>query len=303
MINFNLNKSRNYSEVQAQILDLIKAYLPTGSWVENYGYVDGILNFSLFIDTKSDVLMSHGAADKNYLFKSNNTVPKIRLNHYLDRKHLLVPGNWLRNRIVNSRHLNFDEASVHVVGWPRLDKLISDYRSIKMPASHRKRVLWAPTHDKARRGDKLVSLSSYPEFAPYLDQLSRYYEVSQSLHPRNRIKKKPTSNLLLQADVVITDFGTMVYEATALVKQVIFPNWIIGDRICTHLKYSAEHQIFAKKLGLHATSFGDMCELIETKKNLNATSQSFFNEYLPPWTYGISSKLVADKLLEISGQS
>ncbi|MBM5801907.1 MAG: hypothetical protein FJ077_14010, partial [Cyanobacteria bacterium K_DeepCast_35m_m2_023] len=300
MIHFHLTRSRNYSGVQRQLLDLIKAHLPAKSWTESDGYVKGKLNFSLFIHQKSDVLMSHGAADKNYHFRRDPDDKTKRLNHTMGRTDLLVPGTWLQRRIADSGAIDYNNSNVHVVGWPRLDPLLELQKQANQEAaskSRRKRILWAPTHDYARRGENNVSLSSYPEFEPFLKKLSERYVIATSLHPRNRKSKTPTSMALAEADVVVSDFGTIVYEAIALDKQVIFPSWIIGERIRKHLKASAEHHIFTEGFGLHASSFDDLCDMIETGRSIDMRSKAFFDSFLPPETYGHSAKMVADTLL------
>ena len=55
-----------------------------------------------------------------------------------------------------------------------------------------------------------------------------HFDFEVSLHPRNRKDKRPTTYGILDCDYVISDFGTMVYEAWALGKPVIFP--ALADR-------------------------------------------------------------------------
>lgn len=305
MIHFNLTDSRNYHSVQNQLLDLIKVHLPEGAWTEGHGYVDGKLNFSLFIHQKSDVLMSHGAADKNYHFRKDPEDKTLRLSHTLGRTDLLVPGPWMKRRLSKSRHLNFDENSVHIVGWPRLDPFFNNRRPAAedpAPQPRRKRILWAPTHDFIKPGPEEGRLSSYPDFQPFFDKLSETYDAAVSLHPRNRKEKTPTGMALMDADVVVTDFGTMVYEAVALGKQVIFPHWLIGERLKTYITNSAENVIFQKEFGLHAHSFDEMRDMIESGRQMDERARAFFEDYLPPETYGKSGKMIADVLLHLAAQ-
>lgn len=302
MIHFNLTNSKNYAGVQSQILNAIKSRLPDESWTESEEYNEGALNFSLFINQKSDVLMSHGAADKNYHFRKDLTDQTKRMNHTMGRKHLFVPGDFLKNRLVTSPLLNFGADQVHAVGWPRLDHLLAEQKLYdqKPKMREKKVVLWAPTHDFARRGKNEVSLSSYPEFESFYEKMSDKYEMLQSLHPRNRKDKAPTGNALVEADVVITDFGTMVYEAIALGKQVIFPSWIIGDPIRKFIKNSTEHTIFSQGYGLHANSYKHLCEMIEDQAELDDSSKQFFDSYIGPHTYGASSEMTANLLLKLA---
>ncbi|SEA29954.1 hypothetical protein [Alkalimonas amylolytica] len=125
MINFNLTSSKNYIGVQSQLNKLIQQHLPAGSYTETtLEYVEGALNFTMFVRQQADVLMSHGAADKNYHWKKY--LDKSFVNEQTRRKHLFVPGNLLVDRISQSRKLpSFNRTNVHSVGWPRLDALIA----------------------------------------------------------------------------------------------------------------------------------------------------------------------------------
>lgn len=303
-LNFVKTSSRNYAAVQEQILGTIKAHLPEGSWLESIGARrEGHLNFTLFIHQPADVVMSHGLADKSYFFRKNENGERItrRLSH------VLVPGEWLRRRLIDSKRLHLEPAQVHVVGWPRLDLLLDAQGGLNdQPAiSRRKRVLWAPTHDYARRGEEQVSMSSYPDFEPHAQQLEADFDVQLSLHPRNRRDKVPTTDKLLWADYVISDFGTMVYEAWALGKPVIFPAWIIRDRILQYLSPEcAEGVIFRHGIGLHASSFEELREFIHAGVGIDSTVHAFMDEYLAPEYRGNSARRVADLLLglEASGR-
>ncbi len=304
MINFVLTGSKNYSGVQEQILGSIIKHLPTDVWRDSVEeYVEGCLNFTLFIDKEADVLMSHGAADKNYHWRKIDGDKTRRMNHERRRTDLLVPGSWLRNKILISHWLNFPKEHVHVVGWPRLDTLLEMARRLPEPSGsirRRKKVLWAPSHDYARRGEDMVSLSSYPEFSQYVKPLGERYDVEISLHPRNRKDKRPTDKPLIEADIVIADFGTMVYEAIALGKQVIFPSWLIREPILRYLKHSAEYEIFRSGYGVHAESFEHLCQLIDEEAPMPAESRLFFDSYLPPDLNGRSGEIIADLLIKLA---
>jgi hypothetical protein len=299
-VNLVKTSSRNYLQVQAQILGLIKAELPADAFLESVGERrDDALNFTLFIHQPSDVLMSHGLADKNYFFRKDESGERIasRLSH------VFVPGGWLRDRILGSRKLGLSADQVHVVGWPRLDQLL-ELQASEVPlesAPRKKRVLWAPTHDFARRGNEQVSLSSYPEFEANLEQLETRFDVAVSLHPRNRRDKVPTVEKLLWSDCVISDFGTMVYEAWALGKPVIFPDWIIRDRILEYLPSgTAESVIFSSGIGLHASSFDELCDFVEAGADVDAHTQAFMDSYLAPEYRGTSARRAADLLLQLA---
>ncbi|MCR6663413.1 MAG: CDP-glycerol glycerophosphotransferase family protein [Luteimonas sp.] len=301
-LNLVTTTSKNYAGVQDHILSLVKNFLPPGSYSQSVEeYRQGAFNFSLFINQPADAVMSHGAADKSYFFRRHENGGRISNS----LKHVLVPGEWLRSRIINSKKLTLSADQVHAVGWPRLDDLLARQAAMAPDevAGRRKRILWAPTHDYARRGEDLVSLSSYPEFEPYLERLSERYDVQTSLHPRNRPDKVPTSDKLLWADYVVSDFGTMVYEAWALGKPVIFPDWLIKERIAAYLpKGSAESHVFREGIGLHPASFEELCEMVEGGAGIDAVVSEFLDAYLSPEYRGRSSERIAQLLLRFSAE-
>lgn len=298
-INFVRTSSRNYAEVQSQILGLIQARLPDG-FTQTEGVArTGSLNFTLFIHQPADVVMSHGVADKNYFFRKDEQGERIANG----LKHVFVPGQWLKRRLVASKRLDLAADQVHAVGWPRLDTLLElqAQRSPEPRDGRRPRVLWAPTHDYARRGDEQVSLSSFPGFEPHLALLEQKFDVQVSLHPRNRRDKVPTVDKLLWADYVISDFGTMVYEAWALGKPVIFPDWVIRDPILTYLPAgSAERHIFSEGIGLHPSSPGELMDMISGGAGICPATLSFLQDYLAPEYTGCSAQRTAELLTELA---
>jgi hypothetical protein len=300
-INFVRTPSKNYMLVQDQILGLIKQHIPPDRCAETMGEKKpGHLNFSLFIHQPADIVMSHGVADKNYFFRKDEAGDRIanRLSH------VFVPGPWLKRRLVANNKLSLSEHQVHVVGWPRLDALVEQQASLPTAPieNRRKRILWAPTHDFARRGDEQVSLSSYPDFADSISLLEQNFDVMVSLHPRNRRDKIPTTDKMLWADYVVSDFGTMVYEAWSLGKPVIFPDWIIKDRILNFLPAgSAEYLIFKEGIGLHPKSLGELIEMLGDAPSVDFHAQNFLDDYLSPEYKGESARRIAALLLELSG--
>lgn len=307
MINLTYAKGPNYTLVQSQIMGTITKHLPEGSWTRSSNErVEGALNFALFIGQDAEVLMSHGVADKSYHWRSDRS--GNRLNNGRHRTDLLVPGKFLADRIAGAPRLDIDRDHVHVVGWPRLDLLLEQQRSLRQRAARllrprrRTTILWAPTHDFVTRGEEKITLSSYPAFEPYVEQLQKRYDVTVSLHPRNREEKQPTDQALLDADVVISDFGTMVYEAWALGKQVIFPYWLIGDRIAHYHPRSSEGRIFRERIGLHADSFEELVAFIEAKTPVDDRTRAYLDSYLDPQYLGTSGRRIAELLQQLDRQ-
>lgn len=299
-INLVLTASKNYAGIQQQILDAITRHLAPGDFSTTVGErAPGSLNFSLFIRLPTDVLMSHGAADKNYFLRKDDDGERIsnRLAH------LFVPGEWLKRRLLARKDLEIGADRIHVVGWPRLDILLATQQEMPVvprPPGARPKVLWAPTHDYARRGEDNDSNSSYPELLEFVPMFEKHFDFSMSLHPRNRTDKQPTHHSLLDCDYVISDFGTTVYEAWALGKPVIFPHWLIGDRIKQHLGKSAEAFIFHKRLGLHADSPQQVIDFVMGGAGIDKRTTAFLDDWLEPAYAGRSGERVAALLQSLS---
>ncbi|MGH3473825.1 MAG: hypothetical protein ACRDOT_02820, partial [Aeromicrobium sp.] len=301
-INLVHTDSKNYAGVQQQVLGAITRHLAPEDVSTTIGTLaPGSLNFSLFILQPTDVLMSHGLADKNYFLRKDSD------GEYISNRlaHLFVPGEWLKRRLLKTKGLEVGAERIHVVGWPRLDALLATQQAVpaepRAPGA-RPKVLWAPTHDYARRGRDQGSMSSYPELLDLVPTFEKHVDFAISLHPRNRKDKQPTHYGLLDCDYVISDFGTIVYEAWALGKPVIFPHWLIGRRIKRHLAKSAEAFIFHERLGLHADNPQQMIDFVMDGASIDVRTSAFLDEYLAPAHAGQSGQRVADLLQSLSAR-
>jgi hypothetical protein len=296
-INFVLDYSEAYGAVESQLLDLIEAQLPGPPPVRG-DYVPGDLNFCLFIRPQSDVVMSHGVADKNYFWSPDGQGQRLANQ----REALLVPGDWLKRRLVKSKAITLPPDRIHVVGWPRLDLLIPQVPVARRRRDGKPRVLWAPTHNKRKRGDTARSTSSFPEFENYLRTLSRFAWIDVSVHPRNRADRRPTGASMPRSDVVVADFGTTVYEAWALGKPVIFPRWLLADRITEYMKSSAESYIFRHRIGYHPDSFDELVDILQAGPVITEDVRAFMDDYLAPQYFGTSSARVAQVLQDLAAR-
>lgn len=305
-VHFFQASSKNYKRVEANIYDELKRHLAPATWTESRRLAPGRNNISLFIRQPADFLLSHGAADKNYFIRKK---PKGGY-HLHDFKHVFVPGPWIKDKLLAHPDIEFAASQIHCVGWPRNDYLfrlreeMAAQRALQPDpvdaASKKLKVLWAPTHDFRKRGPERESTSTYPRFEEFTEILGNKYDYSISLHPRCRPQKRPTAELLVEADVVISDFGTMVYEAWSLGKPVIFPRWILGDRIVQYMPESAEGHIFAKNIGYHPQSFAELTDILDSGASIDRNVTAFMGQYLPSSTYGCSAKMVARTLRRLS---
>ena len=308
-LNLVESHSGNYREIQAQLFNSITCHLPDHQVTRMHKKRDDeAVNIAVFVRGRrkgipkpmpADVFLSHGLADKRYMLIRNPETEKPFLNLFRD---VLLPGEWLKRRLLSHQDVDIPADRIHVIGWPRLDELLrkaADHVPPERDPARPLRVLWAPSHDFRRYGEDEVRLSSYPEFEPSFEKLAEHAETRLSLHPRNRENKTPTNDDLLWADVVVSDFGTMVYEAWALGKPVIFPRWIIQDRLTRFLPGSAEAFIFENDIGLHPGSYDELVDLVRVGPTIEPDVKSFLDDYLDPSTYGRSGRMIAEKLIEI----
>ena len=292
--------STNYTGVQSQLSGLIDKHFDTNEVELSYGkYLDGAINISFFIKKRAEILMSHGVADKNYFFRK-----KPEGGRYLEEfKHGFVPGQRLKQRILDHKYVHMPEENIHVVGWPRMDYLLELQKKLapetaEQKANRKLKVLWAPTHD-------FNPGSSYPVFEQYLPALKEKFDVEVSLHPRNRESKKPTAECLVEADVIISDFGTMVYEALALGKPVLFPDWLIRDDVLERYagrKNAGPAVLFNDDIGIHSKSFDDMMDTLIAGPVIDARTKAFADSVISPDTFGKSGLLAAQAALKIYQQ-
>jgi hypothetical protein len=298
-VHYSRSPSSNYAQIQDEIAGAVFAHLPQDAVISTpRGDVPDTLKFCLFISDPADVLMSHGLADKRYFHRRDPETGERMVNRF---GHILVPGEWTKRRVLKGKGIELDRSRVHVVGWPRLDLLLERQREVDatdVPFGERRpRVRWAPTHDFKKRGPEQESTSTYPAFEAHLPALGEHADVEVSVHPRNRDDKTPTHDQLLWADFVVSDFGTMVYEAWALGKPVLFPAWILGDRIVRYMQHSTEAHIFREGIGLHPASIDELIDLVRSgEATPGADVTAFMAKYLDPSSYGRSGQLAAEVL-------
>ncbi len=298
-VNFVLSRRRHTRGMQRQMLLALQPHFG-GARVttSRLTVAQGAINMAFFIGRPADVFMSHGVADKNYLFKQRKDG-----SYYLNSfRHVLVPGEWERQRLVNSPAITVADENIHVVGWLRLDLLAAMQAAAPVPplGDRKIRVLWAPTHDQKKDDVSGAVVSSFPLFQEHIPALADHFDVQVALHPINSVDKIPTAEKLVWADVVIADFGTLVFEALALGKPVVFPGWIMGDLVVRNFPDSAPAFLYEQRIGAHAASIGEMIEMISAGLQIDDRTRSFADSVIDPRFLGGSGKRVADLLLRLA---
>lgn len=74
--------------------------------------------------------MSNGVADKNYYWLKNKDTKDRYVNSL---KAVLVPGEWMRERMLKSKHISLPAEAIIPVGWPRLDLLRELQSDLSVP--------------------------------------------------------------------------------------------------------------------------------------------------------------------------
>lgn len=291
-IHFNLSTSRHHGELQKQIAECIQAGLGNCPWSVGTGEYDpDSINVCMRVRDAGDVLVHYVTADRNLLWGRDDEGKRL-INRF---RLVLVPGQWLKQRLLKSPSIHLRPDQIHCVGSPRVDMLRRAGAEIlpRPHAGHRLKVLWVPTSNKAASG---ATVSSNPGFECHLRELSGRFDVIPMPHPRNRKRKAPVVRELLEADVVISDTSSVIYEAWALGKPVIFPRWLVADKLLAEAPGSAEAHIYRSRIGLHADNFTDLVDILESGPRIGNDVHEFMDEYLENYRGGDACNNIAQLL-------
>lgn len=288
-----LHRSGTYIKVVQALSDPIIKHLPEG--VAGYSRQPVIgMNIRFFSEKRivergkrlvgpNDIFMSHGIGDKDYWIAE----------YIASFTHALVPGPAWKKRIEKGGY----KGEVHVVGYTKLDPVFQgDYIRQKREKPY---VVWAPTHAYHRN---FKGRSSYPQCIELIKEIPDYYETGLAFHPSARKEKDVTMQELLDADVVIADAGSTLYEAWALGKPVIFPDWICKkDILDKFAPGNLEYEIYSKGIGYHADNMKELTDMIEHAlvNGMQPAEMEFMEEVFPTQLRGVSGKRAADTLLRI----
>lgn len=280
-LNINLDKTTNYGDLQTQVVDEIANGLDESdilTFTRRETEPD-CLNLTLFVRETAQVFLAHSMADRNYVFSKSEDGPLLARFHAV-----LVPGEWSRKAILSRPELGFSPHRVVAVGHPRVDllrRMQARTEAHQAPsADGRLRILWAPAHDR-HGGSKGFVVSSYPGFEAHLDDLQARHDMVVCLHPRNRGEDKyALTRPLIDCDVVITDASSVMFEAWALGKPVIFPRWLLGDGVIQRFPGAAEAHVHEHRIGLHPDSYDEFLQILADGPVIGADVHGFMTQYL-----------------------
>lgn len=266
----------NYEAALDALIDPVLEHLPGA--VQSYEPIPDALNVRYFVvttDRQYDVFVSHGIADKRW--RDYWSVQNFA--------HIFHSGPaWQAKYLSESA----PPCKLHEVGYVKLDPIFQG----RITRGDGPRILWAPTHHRGWPKD-------YPRVEAAVAALP--FDVGTSKHPSNAGPAQSTLQALVDADVVIADGGSTVYEAWALGKPVVFPTWIVmASRVIR--QQSFEESIYAAQIGYHCIDEDDFALQIERALTHGITEQeaAFVESIFPARLRGISGKAHADALLEIA---
>lgn len=282
IINFIYNNGK-YQYVLDSLINPVIEHLPEGSYSKSSTLLESALNISFFreIQPHIGIFISHGIADKNW---RNGDLIK-------DYDYIFVSGMAWRDKLIRQK---VDKNKIFITGYTKLDPI---FQGIYTKQKYDKSViLYAPTHSTTKE----VSLKD--KFEIYFDKLRDKYIVLESVHPANKETKKPTFQELIDADIIISDSGSIIYEAWALGKHVVFPDWIVKDFVTEKFKGSFEDKIYREEIGLHANNINGVIDLIEygLKNPINSKVVDFIEGIFPTSLRGNSGKITAEILTSLS---
>lgn len=285
--------------LRKQILDAISIASHGGiSWIEPGRENAEQLSVSLNPRVSADVLLAFDTADRG-VYQQTGPNKALLINSF---KALLVPGRWHKERLLADKRVSLPPQAIIPVGSPRFDALraLQAEREPSKDGSGRVKVLFAPLH--GNWSDSIGQMSVHDALDPYLPQLHAACDLTVARDPRNLRDKVPLDDALLEADILITDYTSLIYEAWAMGKPVIFPRWLTGDRILRKAAESAEAHIYREYIGHHANDMAELLALVEQGRalDLGAGVDEFMTEFAENFRRDRGLSRTAEVLIDLT---
>lgn len=252
------------------------------------------LSISFFREAQADVLLPHALSDKGYHFGRDGST-----RYYSRFRHLFLPGNWHRRRVLEMQQVCKSVDSIQTVGSVRVD-LLRELRSSHVRerrGGHQLTVLIAPGNGRWKNAAGQPLGLNKPGLQALKELLAPHCDLRISLHPSNRRNKTPVTGDLLDADLVISDYSSVLYEAWAIGKPVVFPRWLFGEALIAHAPQSAEGHILQRRIGLHPDTPEDLLALLQAPPVMPGSDvDNFMEDYLDNYRGGSAVQRVLSLL-------
>lgn len=281
-INF-LYANSDYCSVLDSMVNPICKFLP--EYYKINEYQEDMININFFREYKPQrgIFMSHGIADKNWR----------DANKVISYDYICVSGMAWKDKMIRQ---GFPEHKILITGYTKLDPIFNG--EIIPNKGDRKKILFAPTHGTIKR------VSLYKDTPDIINIIPKEFEIIISPHPAMNNNSNPTMQNLIDADVVISDCSSIIYEAWALGKPVIFLDWLVKDEIIKEFPNSFEDFIYTTRLGLHAQNPQHLISLLYFVLNNNLSIdvpvKNFIEGILPFELRGHSGENTANILLKLN---
>ncbi|MCW3489258.1 CDP-glycerol glycerophosphotransferase family protein [Dethiobacter alkaliphilus] len=292
-IRYEKETGNAYYDVVTSIIEPIAAHLKPHTYIISPGYLDDkkYLNVRFFnepskeINSAKTVFIPHGIADKG-----NRDAKKVR-----GLKAVFVSGPAWKRKLTRQ---GLDPGIIRVNGWPKLDPLFN--RPVKRQTAGKIRILFAPTHTRSK-------VTIFHKMDDILKQFDSSYEVVVSPHPFDwqRIYKNeviPTYLQLPKVDAVITEHSSIFYEAWSLGIPVIFPDWLVRDKLLGYLAGdSFTRKVYERSLGYHVKSAEELLEKVQhaVTAGVDDNVREFMEGIFPAKLRGRSGLVTARHLLKL----
>jgi hypothetical protein len=279
-INFYVPSSGPYKSILDALIGPIQEYLPDFS-AEKRVMPESINVGFFLVDKGCQVFIPHGIADKNY-----RNADKVK-----DFDYVFVSGPAWVDKLVRQ---GFPQSKILVGGYTKLDPIFQG--KYKAAPRDKPRVLYAPTHGA------IEEISLQGRFDNELKKLREFYDVIEAPHPAIS-KGNVTMQVLVDADVVISDAGSLVYEAWTLNKPVVFPSWLLKKGVMKCFPGSFEDQIYWEEIGYHAWSSTNLLDCVKRAYlgGIDSKAGEFIEGVFPKTLRGNSGEETANLLRRVAG--
>lgn len=269
---------------------------PVDNAINLYGASRSVFTYRPARETA--VLMSHGIASKGI---------RARLCH--DFHYALAPSLAHRDEMTRT---GYPKWRAPIVGYTKLDWLLNPKlrRTLTAPTrDDRIRVLYAPTHGgggeqftdpNTPTESKATLRTTWWRRDEILTQLDPdVFDVVECWHPRYTPGNKATLEQYLNADVVIADGGSTLWEALALRIPVITPEWLLDEGL--RRARNLEGVYYRSGDGYRATTPTELPVIVEhaAKQGHTRNLDQWADTACPPELRGHSAQAHADWIEQI----